>query len=211
MSNQPDPMSLGISWFHKIDSALGTTDRAAAARVLFEHAHISYKQIHDAKLATQRTIEVAAASHPGSGSFLDNVCMTDVSDGEEAAPCYQLVNLRARPQALGPRGQALGLTGQARPSAGPERAQGLGLRKFKPQARASSPGFHTISIMYLLWFLAGVLVYKDGLSALGSGPGLSRGLGLEALLAGLGLGLENLKPRPAQAGPKPGPPGQAGP
>ncbi|KAF8217581.1 hypothetical protein K438DRAFT_2006666 [Mycena galopus ATCC 62051] len=43
------------------------------------------------------------------------------------------------------------------------------------------------------------------------GPGLSRGLGLEALLAGLGLGLENPKPRPAQAGPKPGPPGQAGP
>ncbi|KAJ7876457.1 hypothetical protein B0H14DRAFT_3436545 [Mycena olivaceomarginata] len=33
----------------------------------------------------------------------------------------------------------------------------------------------------------------------------------EALLKGLGLGLRNLKPEPAQAGPKPGAPGQAGP
>jgi hypothetical protein len=33
-----------------------------------------------------------------------------------------LVNLRARPQALGRRGQALGLPGRARPDTGPERA-----------------------------------------------------------------------------------------
>ncbi|KAJ6458812.1 hypothetical protein C8R45DRAFT_942655 [Mycena sanguinolenta] len=39
----------------------------------------------------------------------------------------------------------------------------------------------------------------------------SPGLGLEALFAGLGLGLVNLKSRPPQAGPKPGLPGQAGP
>ncbi|KAJ6496337.1 hypothetical protein C8R45DRAFT_1132464 [Mycena sanguinolenta] len=42
-------------------------------------------------------------------------------------------------------------------------------------------------------------------------PGLSLSLGLEALSEGLGLGLRFLKPKPAQAGPKPGLPGQAGP
>ena len=44
-----------------------------------------------------------------------------------------------------------------------------------------------------------------------SGPGLSLSLGLEALSESLGLGLRFLKPKPAQAGPKPGLPGQAGP
>ncbi|KAJ6475380.1 hypothetical protein C8R45DRAFT_935008 [Mycena sanguinolenta] len=42
-------------------------------------------------------------------------------------------------------------------------------------------------------------------------PGLSLSLGLEALSEGLGLGFRFLKPKPAQAGPKPGLPGQAGP
>ncbi|KAF8160113.1 hypothetical protein K438DRAFT_1776654 [Mycena galopus ATCC 62051] len=101
-----------------------------------------------------------------------------------------IILLRARPQALGPRGQALGFAGQARPGVGLEQAQALGLIEFG--LRVEKPETHN-------------------LFALDSGPGLGRGLGLEALLAGLGLGLKNLKPRPAQARPRPGPPGQAGP
>ncbi|KAJ6553393.1 hypothetical protein B0H19DRAFT_1263768 [Mycena capillaripes] len=42
-------------------------------------------------------------------------------------------------------------------------------------------------------------------------PAQARASGLARASPGLGLGLKNLKPRPAQARPKPGYPGQAGP
>jgi hypothetical protein len=66
--------SFGRSWFNKQGA-----NRQSSAKVLFEHAYESYKQIHESEpvVVSQKT----QRSRPGTqASFLDDVCMFDVEE-----------------------------------------------------------------------------------------------------------------------------------
>jgi hypothetical protein len=66
--------SFGRSWFNKMGS-----DREESAKVLFEHAYISYQQIHNAE--NPASSQKSRLSRPGTHSaFLDDVCMVDVEE-----------------------------------------------------------------------------------------------------------------------------------
>ncbi|KAJ7456949.1 hypothetical protein FB451DRAFT_1183474 [Mycena latifolia] len=132
---------------------------------------------------------------------------------------------RAQLQALGPPGRARPGPSRAEPDAGPERAQGLGLMDVKPEAGPSSPGLSTTCKVgfhpyfgsrnaHIEILNARVPKWKLGVREVQkhqTEPDSSPDLGLEALPAGSGLGLENLRPKPGQSRPKPGLSGRAGP
>lgn len=72
----------GLSWFRKIDKELGTTDRASAAKLIFEHAYESYRRTHEAS-SEPTAPKAPQRSRPGTmNSFLDDVCMADIDDDE---------------------------------------------------------------------------------------------------------------------------------
>ncbi|KAJ6484569.1 hypothetical protein DFH09DRAFT_1106465 [Mycena vulgaris] len=126
----------------------------------------------------------------------------------------QVVMFRARLQALGPPSRALRSPSRAEPDVGLGRAQGSGLKIFRPnagpEARARTPKSSTYESakrnFWAAWFIN---VDTESLSH--PMPGPSPSPGLKALHAGSGSGLRNLRPRPPQARPKPGFPGRAGP
>ncbi|KAJ7110256.1 hypothetical protein C8R43DRAFT_962317 [Mycena crocata] len=119
---------------------------------------------------------------------------------------------RARPEARKPAKPGPGSPSRAGPDSGLERAWGLGL-SFQGPSRALKPGlvYGTCNVFGKFNTESKWELYNCAIKKFWASPGPGPSLGLASPGWGFGLGLETLKPKPHQAGPKPGLPGRAGP
>ncbi|KAJ7670801.1 hypothetical protein DFH06DRAFT_1125083 [Mycena polygramma] len=124
--------------------------------------------------------------------------------GQRVPEQFKVINWQARRNGLG-SGRTDWASDVQGPASSPE--PDLGLKNARPRAWALKPG----DLIRLESRFLGCFRSRESFETEMCQARESPGLGLQALVAGSGLGFRNLKPKPAEAGPKPRLSGRAGP